>query len=99
MSRYQREEKELERLERHVRELKKENKSLHKRLKQLSRGYYKFLSKDTEEEAIEEAKQEAKKICWQCSVGEYKLIFIGNRRFRMCQHCGKRGKTSIVNPD
>lgn len=93
-----REDRMLERLQLENRELKQTVRSLQKKLKQLSKGYYKFMvaqDEEQEKEAVQEAKETAKKLCYDCS-GEYKEIIIINRRFRQCQDCGKRGKVTIL---
>lgn len=92
--RVDREDRYIQRLEEEIRELKKTKKSLEKRIKKLSRGYRAYLDKDFEEES--DPKQEEKKICWECGVGEYKLYVILNRRWRACSECGKRGKVKIL---
>jgi hypothetical protein len=96
--RIDREDRILENLRSELRIVKSENRQLRKRLKKLSRGYNKFLdeSEEVQEAAVEEAKEIAKKICWDCNIGNYELIIIGNRRFRKCSECGKRGKVSII---
>jgi hypothetical protein len=96
---YEREERTLERLHLDNKRLKEENRHLHKKLKELNKGYYKFLFSDSQEdkeEAIQQAKQTAIKICYTCNIGQYKEIIILNRRWRECQNCGKRGKTKII---
>jgi hypothetical protein len=52
-----------------------------------------------EDTIIEANKEEIKKICWQCGIGEYRIIKVFNRRWRQCQNtsCGKKGKVSIIN--
>lgn len=99
MSRRQdREDRLLERLQTENKELKQLNRSLMKKVKSLSKGYYKFMvaqDEEQEKEAVQEAKETAKKLCYECS-GEYKEIIIVNRRFRQCQDCGKRGKVTVI---
>lgn len=90
-----REEDKVESLEIQVRELKSENRQLHKRLKKLSRGYYKYLEEDVHEEP-EPIKKEEKRICFDCTRGEMVLHIILNRRFRECNVCGRRTKTKII---
>lgn len=93
---YEREENLIEQLEKQIRELKSINRQLLKKLKVLNRGYHKFLIEDGENEAVEEAQEIAKKICWDCNIGNYELVIIANRRFRKCSECGKKGKISII---
>lgn len=93
---FERDEKIIDRLELENRNLKSENRLLRKRLKSLSKGYHKFLLEDGQNEAVEEAQEIAKKICFQCGIGEYKEIIVVNRRWRQCQECGKKGKVSII---
>lgn len=98
---YEREEKEIDRLTKEVRELKRENKQLRQRLKTVSKGYYKYLA-DTEDvvedEIVEINKEMMDKICWDCG-GVYKKIIVHTRKWRQCQNasCGKKGKVSIVD--
>lgn len=92
--RVDREDKKIDRLEKENRELKSLVRQLNKRLKKLSRGYRAYLDKDIEEEKPE---VEETKICWDCNRGEYKLYVIGNRRWRACTECNKRGKVKIMN--
>lgn len=96
--RHEREERILERLTLENKELKQINRSLLKQVKKLSRGYRKFMAEDDESEkdAVECAKEIAKKMCWDCSEGEFKKIEIAGRYFRLCNVCGKRGKTKYV---
>jgi membrane protease subunit (stomatin/prohibitin family) len=96
--RQDREEKVIERLEAENRTLKQINRSLMKRVKKLGRGYRKFMlaqDEGEEQDAVEAARIAAKKMCFQCGMGEYKKVEIANRYFRMCKECGKRGKTKI----
>lgn len=93
MGKHKRNDDELSRLEKEIRELKAENRYLLKQLKKLNRGYYKLREEDT----IEDVPEIVKKMCWDCGFGEYQEIVIYNRRFRQCTNCGKRGKVSIIN--
>lgn len=98
--RQDREDRLIDRLQEENRTLKQINRSLQKQVKKLSRGYRKFLAvqgAEEEKEAVQEAKEVAKKICWQCNTGEYREVIIANRRFRQCQDCGKRGKVTILS--
>lgn len=97
--RIDREEKENERLIQENRNLKSENRHLKKKLKQLNKGYYKFLyaeNEEEEQELLQEVKEVAKKICWDCGIGEYQEKIVLNRRWRECSNCEKRGKTTIL---
>jgi len=97
--RQDREDRLLERLQEENRTLKQMNRSLQKQVKKLNRGYRKFLAvqgEEEEREAVEEAKEVAKKICWDCNEGEFKKIEIAGRYFRLCNVCGKRGKTKYT---
>jgi hypothetical protein len=95
---YEREIKEVERLQQEVRDLKQENRQLRKRLKAVSKGYYDYLLETEDFVDNESNKEEVKKICWLCGIGEYKEIIVAGRRWRQCQNikCGKRGKVSII---
>lgn len=96
---YEREERLIERLQTEAKKLKSENKTLRRKLHELSKGYYKFMvaqDDEQEQEAVYEAKEVAKKICYDCRIGDYKEIIILNRRWRQCQNCGKKGKVSIL---
>lgn len=95
---YEREQKVVERLEKENRELKSENRTLRRKLRELSKGYYKYMVAEDEEqqlEALQKVQEVAEKVCWDCQ-GTYKLIVIANRRFRRCNDCGKQGKVTIV---
>jgi predicted nuclease with TOPRIM domain len=96
---YEREQSQLEHLEKEIKRYKEENRSLLKKLKVLNKGYYKYLYSETEaeeKEALANVKAIAVKICWNCNVGNYKEIIVINRRWRQCDNCGKRGKVSII---
>lgn len=93
----------IESLEEKIRELKSVVRSLTKRLKKVSRGYYKYLNECEEQEQeveVRKFKEEVKdvlvKVCHECG-GNYRLIIIGTRRFRKCQTCGKKGKVSYLD--
>jgi hypothetical protein len=97
--RFDRENRVVERLQEENKKLKSENKQLLKRLREATKGYYRYMVADgfdQEQEALKEVKEIAKKICYDCQIGEYKEIIIINRRFRECQNCGKRGKVTIL---
>jgi len=95
MSKHEKEEKIVQRLERENRELKNTVRSMQRKLKQLNKGYYKFLIEEqlTQEEAVVEAKKIAKKICYQCHVGEMVKVTVGNRYWRQCTECDNRTKS------
>jgi hypothetical protein len=96
-SKFEREEKLITRLQLENKKLKELNRSLSKKLKQLNKGYYKYLyESDTQQEKDTCIKEVAKKICWDCAIGEYKEMVVLNRRWRECQNCGKRGKIKIL---
>jgi hypothetical protein len=89
----------LEALEQKIRELKAENRQLHKRLKKITKGYKSYLdNEDLEDDSVTEERQPEKKICWDCNTGVLQIIIIGNRRFRKCdnQNCGKKTKVKII---
>jgi hypothetical protein len=94
--RYKRKEEDLvESFEQKIRELKSENRQLHKRLKKVSKGYKAYLDNDLEDDIIEE-KREEKKICWDCARGELLVKIVLNRRWRECTICNKRTKVKII---
>lgn len=88
--RFEREQRTVERLEKETRELKAENRRLKKWLKQLNKGFKKL----EDDEIIEEkdTPEEIRKICFECSRGELKLIIIGPRYVRACNTCEYRTK-------
>jgi hypothetical protein len=93
-----REDRELDRLRKEVRDLKSTNKSLLRQVKKLSRGYNRYLAEedDKKEEALEELiETTVEKTCWDCG-GNYKKVEICGRSFRTCDGCGKRGKVKKV---
>lgn len=90
----------LDKLQQENKELKQTNRRLQKQVKELSRGYYKFLYTETEEEtqkAVNQAKNVAKKICFDCNVGELQLTIIGSRYWRYCNNCSKRTKSQNID--
>ena len=101
MGRKRTEEDQVESLERKIRELKSINRSLMKRLKNVSRGYKRYLSEDVETpyEQGERPKKEEQKVCFDCGRGTMDIKIILNRRWRECSVCGKRTSTKLVNPD
>lgn len=94
-----REDRELETLRAQNRELKQQNRSLMKQVKKLSRGYLKYLAeedKDEKEQIVEDiVEKTVDKICFDCG-GIYRKHEILNRTYRLCDNCGKRGKTKIL---
>lgn len=96
---HEREQRVLERLQEENKILKQANRRLQKQVKELGRGYYKFMvaqDEEQEKEAVHEARETAKKICYDCGTGEYKEIIVAKRRWRQCAECGKRGKVTIL---
>lgn len=100
---FDRQETELERLQKENRELKSINRGLLKQVKKLSKGYYRYLAdeENAKEEVEEFVEETVNKVCWDCGIGDYKEIVIINRRWRQCQNeqCGKKGKVSIVEKE
>ena len=95
-----REDRILERLQEENRTLKQINRSLQKKLKTLTKGYYKFLNAEGEEEeqeAVQEAKQTAQKICWTCQEGVLELVNLGIRYYRKCNSCTYRTKGKPIS--
>lgn len=99
MSKHKRTEDTVDRLEREVRSLKSTNRSLLRQLKKLSRGYKKFMVEDDHKEAHKMVEAVARKICFECSVGEMKEIVVCNRRWRACTHCAHRTNVSIIKEE
>ena len=87
-----RQDDEVTRLEKEIRELKSINRSLMKQLKKLSKGIH----KGEYEEALEEVHTRGKKKeerrereCPECArTGQLREIEIAGRRFERCEHCG-----------
>ena len=94
-------ENQVESLERKIRELKSINRSLMKRLKNVSRGYKRYLSEDldTPEEQSEKPKHEAEKVCFQCGKGIMEIKIILNRRWRECSVCSNRTTVKVKQAD
>lgn len=93
---FKREASVVERLEKENRELKALSKSLQKRLKKVSRGYYKFIEEEALEEsteALEKVTKELNKLCWECGVGNLIKVDLGPRYFRKCNNCPRRTKS------
>jgi len=90
--RAKRQDDEVERLQKQIRELKSINRSLMKQLKKLSKGIH----KGEYEEALEEVHTREKKKeerrereCPECArAGQLREIEIAGRRFERCEHCG-----------
>jgi rubrerythrin len=87
MSKFEREEKVIDRLERLNRELKAENRRLHKLLKQINKGFNKL--RDEEKIDEEDIPKVLTKVCWDCSGELIKYEMVG-RRWYTCDTCGKR---------
>lgn len=85
----------IESLEKQIRDLKSEKRSLEKRLKKISRGYKSYLDRD---EPLDVPKQEAEKVCFSCGTGKLIKITVLNRSWQECDHpgCNKRTKTKIT---
>ena len=92
---YDREDRIIDRLEQENKKLKQEVRTLQKRVKRLNFGYRKYLDTDPVEKEDKKSVEIQQKKCYDCG-GSYNLIIIHNRRFRMCDNCGKRGKTKII---
>ena len=97
---YRRNLDEKERLELQVRELKSENKQLRQRLNKLSKGYYKYLIEEMNQESEQDIKRkekvEEKKICFDCQKGILEKKIILNRYYRECNICQKRTKAKLL---
>lgn len=95
------EDKLVDSLEAKIRDLKQENKTLHKRLSRVNKGYYKYLLEDFENETEEQVKKKEKKeelkLCFVCNAGYLEKIVILNRYFRECSNtkCDNRTKTKV----
>jgi len=85
--------KDIERLEAENRELKKINRQLLKKLKQVNKGYRKVREEveDDEPEEIEEEKEVCPK-CYSKSVKELKFSILGKKEktIKTCEDCGHR---------
>lgn len=92
---WQREEKEIDRLYKENRELKSQVRSLEKILKKANRGFRKLEEDDKIEES--DIPKEIVKVCWDCKTGvlEKKIIF--NRYYRECSQCLKRTKAKLIS--
>ncbi len=98
--RHEREQRITERLQLENRKLKSENKTLRRKMRELSKGYYKFMvAEDTEEEqeAVQEAKATAQKICWTCKEGILELVNLGVRYYRQCSSCTYRTRGKPIS--
>ncbi len=88
-----REERVQENLEKQNRELKAEVRRLQKLVKKLDRGFKRTLNHIENEDV--EVPAEVVKLCFDCG-GNYREVILINRRFRQCDNCQKRGKTTIL---
>lgn len=90
---YEREQRIMERLTRENRELKQEVKSLRNSIRKLNRGVNKLVDDEViKEKDLPEA---AKKICFECCVGEMVKINLLGRSWRQCDSCTRRTKTKF----
>lgn len=96
MAKRNREEDELRRLEKEVRELKALNRSLMKQLKKLNRGYYK-IREDLDDEDEIEVEKYTLPICEECGRGELIEITVLNRKFKRCTTCDYRSRAEKIS--
>ena len=88
--------KELERLEAENRELKKLNRQLLKKLKQVNKGYRKVRDSDVDEtdepEEKEDPKMEVCPKCFERKLKEVKFTILGKKEkiITICDSCGHR---------
>lgn len=93
--RFKKEEDEVSKLEKEIRELKSINRSLLKQLKKLSKGINKNLYEEALEEVIDEPKKDKpKNFCEHCGKGRLNEIDIAGRKFFRCNNeaCGWKSK-------
>lgn len=87
---------EVEVLQEKIRELKSINRSLHKQLKKINKGYRKIREQEDDESETIILVPDVK-ICYQCERGVMEKVIIHNRYFRKCTVCDNRTKAKIVN--
>lgn len=97
MAKKRKEEDEVERLEKEIRELKTINRSLLKRLRKVDKGFDEFIKDKSEDKnpKLHEKYEEEKKHpdCPDCRKGFIVKVNIAGRIFNRCDLCGWRTKT------
>lgn len=87
---------EVEELQKKIRELKSLNRSLHRQLKKINKGYRRIRDdEDSDEPEIIVVKPEIK-VCYECERGVMEKITIMNRYFRKCTNCNNRTKVKFI---
>lgn len=100
--RAKREQNDIERLEKQVRELKAINRSLMKQLKKMAKGIYKAEAEEAleklEEYVPKKDKQVEEPVCPECTRKGLKEVIVAGRLFRRCETCGwKSGVVKRTN--
>ena len=92
MGKKRKEEDEVEKLEKEIRELKMINRSLLKRLRKVDKGFDEFIKDKSEERQNEKYEEEKKPDCPNCRKGFTARVNIAGRNFSRCEVCGWRSK-------
>lgn len=86
---------EVEVLQEKIRELKSINRSLHKQLKKINKGFRKIREYDDEPEEEVKPKVEEKQ-CWDCGVGILQRFEILDKYYRACTNCLRRTRAKKI---
>jgi hypothetical protein len=88
------EEDEVEKLEKEIRELKSLNRSLLRRLRKIDKGFNEYVKEANHEEEEEpRTPPERRSLCSSCGRSELTNITVAGRCFKRCELCGWRSKT------
>ena len=97
MAKRNREEDDVRRLEKELREIKAENRSLMKQLKKLNRGYHKIREDlDEDDQTDFEVEKYVLPTCHQCGKGELIQVEVVGRRWKRCTTCEYRSRAEKV---
>ena len=95
---YERELKEVERLQLENRELKSRVRQLERRVKKLNKGYNQLdeLTEDAEYKDFKEIVIDVKsKLCYECNIGILEYVDLESRYYRQCSNCPRRTRSKL----